>query len=154
MPSDRTLTIDKAGTTFLQWPVAQVADVLDYRLDLTAMFASNGDIIADVVVEVAPSGSGELAITKMVTDGWTITTTLTGGVAGRVYRVRFDVGTFEGRQYSWVALLPVSNTYAIYSSPPAPTPGFGPGTNWALMELENQQGFWHLESGLGRWVWG
>jgi len=154
MTSDRTIIVDAAGTVFLQWPMAEVADSLDYVLDLSAVFIATNDIIAEVAVDVAPNGTGELVASNVRTDGWAITVTLSGGVAGRVYRVRFDVGTFEGRQYSWVSLLPISTAYNIYATRPPVNVGFGPAQDWALMELENQQGFWQLESGAGRWVWG
>lgn len=154
MSSDRTITVDAAGSIFLQWSMAQAADSLDYTLDLSAIFNTTGDIVAQVVVDIAPNGSGELTASNLATDGKAVNVTLSGGVPGRLYRVRFDVGTLSGRQYSWVSLLPISNEYAIYAARPPVNVGFGPAQNWALMELENQQGFWQLESGNGRWVWG
>ena len=48
MSSDRTITVDAAGSIFLQWSMAQAADSLDYTLDLSAIFNTTGDIVAQV----------------------------------------------------------------------------------------------------------
>jgi hypothetical protein len=150
----RSLKIDKAGINYLQWPIASYNELLDYYLDVNSAVYVNGDFISSVRVNVAPSGSGEIeALDVDVVDG-VIRIDLQGGVPGRLYRVRVNVNTFLGRDYSWIVNLPIRKEYVPGPYQVAPDPGFGPDSNWAMIALENGQGFWRLENDLGNWVWG
>lgn len=155
-PTDdaRLITIPLNGKAYLQWPVARVADFLDYKLDVTAPVVQNGDEISSILLSIAPSGSGELTATDLYSEGGLIKANLSEGLPGRLYRIRIDVNTLLGRDFSWVVNLPIEADYAVYSVNPPPDPGFGQASQWALMVLENGQGFWRLESNLGNWAWG
>ena len=150
----RLITIPLNGKAYLQWPVARISDFLDYQLDVTAPVVQNGDEISSILLSIAPSGSGELTATDLYSEGGLITANLSQGLSGRLYRVRIDVNTLLGRDFSWVVNLPIDAEHAIYSVNPPIDPGFGPSSQWALIVLENGQGFWRLENDLGNWAWG
>ena len=150
----RLITIPLNGKTYLQWPVAEVSDFLDYKLDVTAPVIQNGDEISSILLSIAPSGSGELSASYLRSDGGVIKANLSQGLPGRLYRVRIDVNTLLGRDFSWVVNLPIDANYGVYSVNPPTDPGFGPASQWALMVLQNSQGFWRLENNLGNWAWG
>ena len=46
----RTIVLDAAGNEFLQWPIAEPADILDYLIDAT--LAVGNDYIASASVSV------------------------------------------------------------------------------------------------------
>ena len=147
----RTLVLDKNGEQYLQWQIANPADSLDYYVDISQPLA--GDKISNVRVSVSPYGAGELSIDGVRSELDSIQVLLSGGVGGRVYRIKLDVGTLQGREYSWVVILPVEPPTA--GGPPPPEyPGFSESRLWAFMVLENGQGFWRLENNLGDWAWG
>ena len=150
----RTLRINPRGENYLQWPVGAANDELDYYLNTVDAIYHNGDEISSLRVSIAPSGTGEIAISDISMDDGIIRIDFTGGVPGRLYRVRVDVNTLLGRDYSWVVNLPISKEYFAGPFPVAPNPGFGPVATWAMIALENGQGFWRLENDLGNWVWG
>ena len=152
--ASRTLTILATGSQFLQWEMADATDALDYYLDMSAVLAPTGDQISSAQVSCAPSGTGELTISTVSVDGDVVRMDLTGGVFGRVYRVRVDVGTLQGRSYSWLAILPIAMLGAVYAQPVAPNPQFGDAVSWFAMVMENAGGFWQLENGNGSWIWG
>ncbi len=150
----RMTTINPSGQVFLQWPVGEANQQLDYYLDTVAAIYQGGDEISSLRISVAPSGAGELSIAYVSMDLGIIRLDFTGGVPGRLYRVRIDVNTLLGRDYSWVVNLPISKEYAVGPFPVAPDPGFGEVATWAMIVLENGSGFWRLENDLGNWVWG
>lgn len=150
----RLITIPLDGKTYLQWPMAQVSDFLNYKLDVTAPIVQNGDDISSILLSIAPSGAGELSASYLRSDGGVIKANLSQGLAGRLYRVRIDVNTLLGRDFSWVVNLPIDADHEVYSVNPPTDPGFGPTSQWALMVLQNSQGFWRLENNLGNWAWG
>jgi hypothetical protein len=147
--SNRTLIIDPSGSQYLQWPIAQPNDALDYYLDATAIIGT--DAITAVFVAAKPSGYGELVIGSPSYLGGVVTVNLSNGAAGRVYSVRIDISTVSGRSFSYVVILPID---MLYQSGPPPNPGFGPSSQYALIVLENSLGVWELESNAGAWVWG
>jgi hypothetical protein len=150
----RMTTINPSGQVFLQWPVGEANQQLDYYLDTVAAIYQDGDEISSLQISVAPSGAGELVISYVSMDLGIIRLDFTGGVPGRLYRVRISVNTLLGRDYSWVVNLPISREYAVGPFPVAPDPGFGNIATWAMIVLEDGSGFWRLENDLGNWVWG
>lgn len=150
----RTVVVDARGINYLQWPIGAANEELDYYLDTTAAIYRNNDEISNLGVSIAPSGEGELSITDVSMDNGIVRMDFTGGVPGRFYRVRVNVNTLLGRNYSWVVNLPISKEYFAGTFPVAPDPGFGNVATWAMITLENGQGFWRLENDLGNWVWG
>jgi hypothetical protein len=150
----RTLKINPRGENYLQWPVGAANDELDYYLDTVSAIYHNNDEISSLRISVAPSGNGEIAISDINMNDGIIRIDFTGGVPGRLYRVRVDVNTLRGRDYSWIVNLPISKEYFAGPFPVAPNPGFGTVATWAMIALENGQGFWRLENDLGNWVWG
>jgi hypothetical protein len=150
----RTVTINPRGENYLQWPIGAANDELDYYLDTVAAIYHNGDEISSLRISTAPSGTGEISISNISMNDGIIRIDFTGGVPGRLYRVRVDVNTLLGRDYSWIINLPISKEYFAGPFPVAPNPGFGTVATWAMIALENGQGFWRLEDDLGNWVWG
>jgi len=150
----RMVTINPSGRIYLQWPMGEANQQLDYYLDAVAAIYRSGDEISSLQISVAPSGAGELAISYVSMDLGIIRMDFTGGVPGRLYRVRINVNTLLGRDYSWVVNLPISREYAVGPFPVAPDPGFGNIATWAMIVLEDGSGFWRLENDLGNWVWG
>ena len=125
----RTIVLNAAGNEFLQWPIAEPADILDYLIDAT--LAVGNDYIASASVSVTPSGTGEMSPVSVVVTGAIINVKLSGGVAGRTYLVRIDASTQLLREYSWVVTLPVSAEFASYPLPIAPVAGFGSSVAWS-----------------------
>lgn len=122
---DRTLYLTATGLQFLQWPIAEPDDSLDYNLDLTAVMSATSDVIESVSISAAPSGSGELVLSNAYVGGYLIEFFASGGVAGRLYAILINVVTGAGREYSWLANIAIDPTYAIPPIPIAPNPGFG-----------------------------
>jgi hypothetical protein len=153
----RTIAIPTSGNIFLQWPVAEAQEDLDYYLDAAAPISQYVDSIYSLSVSIAPSGTGELQTTYLNLSGnYDIEVWLSGGVAGRVYTVRVDVVTNAGRTFSWPVTLPIDMDYSIPPFSLPPNPGFGPPFIWVNngIALESGLGFWGLESGHGAWFWG
>jgi len=155
----RSIILSPSGNDYLQWPIAEPDDDLDYYLNIGAPLAQYNDSISLISVSVSPSGSGELQPTYLNTSDsiqQTIELWLAGGVPGRIYTVRVDVVTVENRTFSWLVNLPIDIQYAIPPIPLAPNPGFGPPLVWinSPIELESGIGFWELENGTGAWFWG
>lgn len=156
MPSiERTIVIDAAGLAYLQWPLAEPDDELDYTIDISAML-SNGDEIQTASIAVAPSGSGEMQIEFGSISGAEITTVLAGGVPGRLYTVLIQATSVDGIIIPLTIYLPIDIQYGIPPFQVAPNPGFGTALiiSNVLMELENGAGLWELENSAGQWVWG
>jgi len=157
--SSRTVVLSPSGFDYLQWPVAEPLEDLDYYLNVAAPLTQFNDSISTLTVSVAPSGTGELQPTYLNTfdsEQHIIELWLSGGVPGRVYTVRVDMVTINARTFSWLVTLPIDLQYAVPPIPLPPNPGFGPPLPWANVpiELESGLGFWELENGTGAWFWG
>ena len=129
-PPGRTLVYGSSGVPYLQWPVAEPDDNLDYSLDLASVLSEQSDTAVTISVSASPSGAGELLITQLYADGDLVVVWLQGGVASRVYKVRVDVTTINGREYSLIAKLAVSDDTAVPPVPLPPSPGFGAAITW------------------------
>lgn len=154
---DRTVVLDAAGLTVLQWPVAEAGDDLDYYLDVSAAINQYNDSINQVSASIKPSGVGELQpVFLSIADDNVIDIWLSGGVPGRVYTIKIDVTGSSNRIYSWLVTLPIDKKYSIPPFPLPPSPGFGPPIIFvnSVIELESGTGFWALENGVDAWVWG
>ncbi len=92
----------------LNWPVKDPGDVLDYILDIApAITGNDGDGIATLDVTLLPSNPGDLVVQSSTTDGSRIILWLSGGQAGIVYTVSFNISTINGRSLQRSVLLPV-----------------------------------------------
>lgn len=155
---DRTLTLDAAGLTYLQWPVAAPPDDIVYGFDVSTALEASGDAIGQITLDIKPSGSGELACTALTAAADVIEATLSGGVPGRLYTIRYVVQAADSsRVFSWLAYLPIASVPNLPPQPVAPDAGFGTPVIYVApqrLELESGTGFWLLESGGGDWLWG
>ena len=124
----RTIVYGSSVAPYLQWPVAQPSDTLDYGLDMSSVVTPETDTIIQVVASVQPSGSGELTITQLYVIGNVVVIWLSGGVATRTYQIQLDITTVNARSYSLVAYLPVSSELAVPPVPLPPVAGFGTTT--------------------------
>jgi hypothetical protein len=88
--------------------VKDPGDVLDYILDIApAITGNDGDGIATLDVTLLPSNPGDLVVQSSTTDGSRIILWLSGGQAGIVYTVSFNISTINGRSLQRSVLLPV-----------------------------------------------
>lgn len=153
---NRTLYVENENDLYLQWPIAEANESLDYSVDLTTLYAETGDSNEFIYASVAPSGTGELSIVSLDATSTTLDIYLSGGVPGRVYKIRLDIVTGQGREYSLIVILPIDNSCVPFAAPLPPSPDFGPITMWPAngIALEGNVGFWALENGRGIWLWG
>ena len=101
----------------LNWPAKDPSDVLDYEFDIApAVVGNDGDSIATLDVEVAPSNPGDLTVNSATTDGTKAVLWLSAGQSGTVYTVTLLITTVNGRALQRSVLLPVLSL----SSPPVP----------------------------------
>jgi hypothetical protein len=92
----------------LNWPTKDPGDILDYLLDIgPAIVGNDGDGIATLDVNLAPSNPGDLVVQSSAADGSRIILWLSGGQAGTVYTVTFAITTINGRSLQRSVLLPV-----------------------------------------------
>jgi hypothetical protein len=110
----------------LFWPIAEPPDNLPYSLDVSAAINDAADTIGRATASVAPSGTGEIAVSAVYVSGKIVTVTMSGGVPGRLYFVNIVVYTATGRSFSFYVELPLSLDQATSALPPPPSPGFGP----------------------------
>jgi len=153
----RRIVLAASGNQFLQWPIAEPNENLDYYFDASAPLVQTNDAISLVSISVKPSGTGELQPTFLSVEGTLIVDVwFSQGVPGRVYTVKIDVTGNSNRVYSWLVTLPIDIRYAIPPIPFAPNPGFGPPFIFSnnVIELESGAGFWSLENDVDAWVWG
>lgn len=118
----------------LRWPVKAPGATLDYSLNLAAPLADIADVIVSASVAVSPSGSGELAIGGLACAGAVLTATLSGGVPGRNYSVRFDVQTAGGDDLEYTLGLLIDPSLAAFPLPTPPGAGFGTAVTWTASQ--------------------
>lgn len=111
------------------WPVLEApAEDADFSYDATADITD--DAIVSLSLAVAPSGDGEVTVSRMLPLGTLITVWLSGGVPGRVYLYKLIITTQTGR------VLPVNIAQvtdfvtAACPVPPPMDPGFGIPATW------------------------
>jgi hypothetical protein len=107
------------------WPTAQPGASLDYTFNTFDDLAPIQDSIASVSVSVQPSGTGEIQIAGVVVDGFAVTTTLSGGTAGRLYFVQLVVTTAAARVFPYLIGLPISPLLETPPFAPPESPFFG-----------------------------
>ncbi len=92
----------------LNWPTKDPGDVLDYILDIhPAIVGNDGDGIASATVSISPSDPGDLDLQSITADGSRIVLWLSGGQAGIIYTITFNIVTISGRSLQRSVLLPV-----------------------------------------------
>jgi hypothetical protein len=92
----------------LNWPAKDPGDILDYILEIApAIVGNDGDGIATLDLSVAPSSQGDLVVQSSAVDGSRIVLWLSGGQAGTVYTITFNITTINGRTLIRSVLLPV-----------------------------------------------
>jgi len=115
----------------LNWPAKDPIDVLDYQLDISpAVVGNDGDAIATLDVEVAPSNSGDLTVNRVTADGATAVLWLSGGQPGTIYTVTLMITTASGRALQRSVLLPV----LPLSTPPVPSNALNTDEGGALTD--------------------
>jgi len=129
-PPGRTLVYGSSASPYLQWPLAEPDDDLDYGVNLASILSSQSDTAVTIAVSASPSGAGELMLPQLYADGDLVVVWLSGGVPSRVYQVRVDVMTVNGREYSIIPKLAISADTAVLPVPLPPSPGFGTTITW------------------------
>ena len=82
--------------------------VLDYRLDWAAAYL-DGDTIATTAWAVTPAEAEGLVIQAESLSGGATTVTVSGGIAGRVYRLTNRITTTGGRTDERTLLIRISD---------------------------------------------
>ena len=123
--SNRIVSIVPPWTQIYRWPVAEPDDDLDYGIDVSYAMADVGDTISSVSASIAPSGSGELTPLTISFSNNIVTIWLSGGVAGRIYSVNFEIATTLDRLFSFYVQLPIDISPIPGIIPPPPNPGYG-----------------------------
>lgn len=101
----------------VSWPAKDPLDVLDYVVDLSDAIAGNeGDAVATLDVQIAPSAAGDLTLVSARADGDQVVVWLAGGFGGTTYGVTLTIGTNAGRVISRTIDLPVQ----ALARPPVP----------------------------------
>ena len=119
------------GSSELWWPSGLPSANLDYSLGVNCEIPDT-DVIVQVQVSIAPSGSGELQALDLAVTGEIIVVQLTGGQPCRLYRIMVATTTSSGRVYPSVVYKLCSSQAALPPPPdPPPVPGFGTPITWA-----------------------
>jgi hypothetical protein len=101
--------------TLLSWPLKDPDDLLDYQFDIApALIGNDGDAISTLDITIAPSSTGDLALSSAAADGSRAILWLSGGQPGVTYTVTLKIGTQAGRTVARSVLLPVA-TLAVQS---------------------------------------
>lgn len=107
-----------------EWPMADPEDVLDYSVDWSAMMADVNDVVVSASLSISPWGSGELAASNLSLRDTVMTVWLTSGIAGRIYTLRCEAVTRDGRTFAQLVRLQIDPTLALCPPPPPPNLGF------------------------------
>lgn len=118
------------------WPeLVPTTEYKDFTYDATDDIPT-GDTIVGLSIVVAPSGSGEVTMSRLgLTSPDLITVWLTGGVPGRTYLYEIVITTAAGRTIPILigqVCMPVLEQCPI---PPPPVPGFGTVLTWSRAPL-------------------
>lgn len=113
------------------WPMlVPSVEYADFTYDATNDIPP-GDAISGLSIVVAPSGMGEVTMSRLtLTDGVLVSVWITGGQPGRTYLYELVINTAVGRRLAILigqVCTPVLVTTAL---PPAPTPGFSTAIVW------------------------
>lgn len=109
----------------------------DFSYD-AACLLSPGDSIVGLSMQVAPSGAGEINLSRLGlyencnSQQTLVTVWITGGIAGRTYLYRLTLYTAMIRVLTVVIGQVADPVLAIYPLPPPPMPGFGSLITWGL----------------------
>jgi hypothetical protein len=115
----------------LNWPAKDPGDILDYIMDIApAIVGNDGDGIATLDVSITPSNPGDLVMQSSTADGSRIVLWLSGGQAGTVYTLTFNISTINGRSLQRSILLPV----LLLSVPQVPATAILTSTGQALTD--------------------
>ena len=120
-------------TGTLAWPTKEPGSTLDYALDLSDLPTT--ETVTAASASIMPSGAGELTVQSLSLIVSDLVVWLTGGVAGRYYRIKIDVTTVDRsnvtRVYEWLVGLTVDPELAPAIPTIPPSPGFGPPVTWS-----------------------
>jgi hypothetical protein len=122
--ANRSLALTPAWNPPLTWPVSEPNDSLTYGLDVSAALLDSAEEIFSASVCAAPSGAGELSVNSIFFSNREIFVSLSGGVPGRIYRVKITATTFSDRIFIWYVNLPIDATLASFPISIAPSPFF------------------------------
>lgn len=119
----------------LRWPVAEPDDNLDYSLSIALELADVADTVVSFSVSISPD-DGALVAGNLAVEGSLLTVWLAGGIPGRDYRIKIEVGTLATRAYEWLVQLLIDPTLGTYPPPAYPAPGFSPPVVWLSFALD------------------
>lgn len=119
------------------WPaLVPTSEYADFSYDATDDLAP-GDTIAGLSIANAPSGAGEVTLsrlnlgTSLSGAEALITVWITGGVPGRLYFYQIIITTTMIRQIPILIGQKCLPVLAQYPLPPPPAPGLGTPLTWA-----------------------
>ncbi|MQR99912.1 phage fiber-tail adaptor protein [Gluconobacter aidae] len=101
------------------------ADCLDYTLDFSALLAGTGDTLASIrsaTVMTTAGGNYALAIVWSAVAGTQLVTFLASGQPNTTQKILFEVTTSQGRVYSVMAVLQITNLTAATAPPSSDFP--------------------------------
>jgi hypothetical protein len=120
-------------TIELVWPDKNPNEVLDYSVDLSDDLLPD-EQIASVVVQIRPSGVGELYVaghsTSVYAQDNQAIVWLSGGVPGRFHLIRILVETDQGRTYEYFVTLRINEVPGEPPVAPPPNFDFGERSSW------------------------
>jgi len=127
----------------IRWPVDNKQRSLIYTVDFANVLADAGNpYITAASVQSSPYGTGELTIENVYVSGSSVMMNISGGAAGRLYRVLVNITGSDDQIWSYVIQLQLGNESKISYSASPQFPGFSPVVIWDLdgMSLiESQQ---------------
>ena len=124
------------------WPTKLPGATVQNTFDMSAISPPLSMVnLISLGAQVAPSGAGELALTKLTVAGNILTLTETAGVAGRIYWILFTAQILVAGLPLTVQFMirqgvqeipPPPPPFSVRLLPPPPTPGFGTELLWML----------------------
>lgn len=115
------------------WPPKLPDAILDYALNITPAIDPSADFAVSAAVSIAPSGAGEMTASNLfITSNedcsvlnTVLTVTMTGGVPGRTYIIKFDVTMSDQRVFSFLVYQDIPVIIPGTMVPVAPSSDFG-----------------------------
>ena len=124
------------------WPTKLPSAIVQQTFDMAALQPALSMVnLISLGAQVAPSGIGELALTKLTVAGSVLTLTETAGVPGRIYWILFTAQILvDGLPLTIQFVIrqgvqeipPPPPPFSLRLLPPPPTPGFGTELLWML----------------------
>jgi hypothetical protein len=120
----------------LVWPEKAPDANRGYAMDLTDEL-DPGETPTAISVSISPSGAtddlvvgADVSVMPLYVTGNIVTVWLQGGVPGRVYLVRFLIGTNIKAELSLMVSVPITRTLQAFPPPEPTSTAFGAPTHW------------------------